>query len=113
MPPNNPPSNQQPLTSKPASAPEPIPKIPEAAFLNRDEHIVTIVHRSFIGIVFIYLEAFAAVAALLALLFAHSRFCDCVTIFCTFHRYLYLPAKHAPSNRHEPCPNSSKGFICA
>jgi uncharacterized membrane protein YdbT with pleckstrin-like domain len=70
MPPNNPPSNQQPLTSKPASAPEPIPKIPEAAFLNRDEHIVTIVHRSFIGIVFIYLEAFAAVAALLALLFA-------------------------------------------
>jgi membrane protein YdbS with pleckstrin-like domain len=42
-------------------------KIPELKFLNRDEHVVTIVHRHFIGIVFIYAEAFAAVLALLAL----------------------------------------------
>jgi uncharacterized membrane protein YdbT with pleckstrin-like domain len=63
MPPNNSQSNTEtPGDPNPAN-------IPELALLNKDEHLVTIVHRSIIGIVFIYLEAFAAVAALLALFF--------------------------------------------
>jgi uncharacterized membrane protein YdbT with pleckstrin-like domain len=62
-----PPNNSQSNTETPG---EPNPaNIPELALLNKDEHLVTIVHRSIIGIVFIYLEAFAAVAALLALFF--------------------------------------------
>jgi uncharacterized membrane protein YdbT with pleckstrin-like domain len=63
MPPNNSQSNTEtPGDPNPAN-------IPELALLNKDEHLVTIVHRSIIGIIFIYLEAFAAVAALLALFF--------------------------------------------
>jgi uncharacterized membrane protein YdbT with pleckstrin-like domain len=62
-----PPNNSQSNTETPG---EPNPaNIPELALLNKDEHLVTIVHRSIIGIIFIYLEAFAAVAALLALFF--------------------------------------------
>jgi membrane protein YdbS with pleckstrin-like domain len=40
---------------------------PVVAMLNKDEHVVTIVHRSIIGLVLIYLAAFGGVAALLAL----------------------------------------------
>jgi membrane protein YdbS with pleckstrin-like domain len=39
----------------------------EMRLLNHDERIITIVHRSIVGLIFIYLEAFGAVAALLAL----------------------------------------------
>jgi uncharacterized membrane protein YdbT with pleckstrin-like domain len=63
MPPNNPQGNTG-APDDPA-----LENVPELALLNKDEHLVTIVHRSVIGIVFIYLEAFAAVAALLAVFF--------------------------------------------
>jgi uncharacterized membrane protein YdbT with pleckstrin-like domain len=39
----------------------------ELSMLNADEHIVTVVHRSIIGLVYIYLFALSAVIALLAL----------------------------------------------
>jgi uncharacterized membrane protein YdbT with pleckstrin-like domain len=39
----------------------------ELSMLNEDEHIVTVVHRSIIGLVYIYLFALSAVIALLAL----------------------------------------------
>jgi membrane protein YdbS with pleckstrin-like domain len=62
MPPNNSDNIQNPIPPD-----DPILVAPAMARLNADEHVVTIVHRSFIGLVFIYLEAFGAVAALLAL----------------------------------------------
>jgi uncharacterized membrane protein YdbT with pleckstrin-like domain len=86
MPPNNTPNpNPNPVPDPIPSAPQntsplppptppPVPpeikselQAPELAMLNKDEHVVTIVHRSVIGLVFIYLEAFGAVAALIAL----------------------------------------------
>jgi uncharacterized membrane protein YdbT with pleckstrin-like domain len=39
----------------------------EIALFNSDEHVVTVVHRSIIGLVYIYLFALAAVVALIAL----------------------------------------------
>lgn len=63
MPPNN--SVDAPNSAVPPQSPPPI--APAEAMLDADEHVVTIVHRSFIGIVFIYLEALGAIAALLAL----------------------------------------------
>jgi uncharacterized membrane protein YdbT with pleckstrin-like domain len=39
----------------------------ELSMLNADEHIVTVIHRSIIGLVYIYLFALSAVVALLAL----------------------------------------------
>jgi uncharacterized membrane protein YdbT with pleckstrin-like domain len=39
----------------------------ELAMLNSDEHIITVVHRSIIGLIYIYLFALGAVTALLAL----------------------------------------------
>jgi uncharacterized membrane protein YdbT with pleckstrin-like domain len=39
----------------------------ELAMLNSDEHIITVVHRSVIGLIYIYLFALGAVTALLAL----------------------------------------------
>jgi membrane protein YdbS with pleckstrin-like domain len=40
----------------------------EIALFNRDEHVITVVHRSIIGLVYIYLFALAAVTALIALI---------------------------------------------
>jgi hypothetical protein len=39
----------------------------ELAMLNPDEHVVTVVHRSIIGLVYIYLFALGAVTALILL----------------------------------------------
>jgi membrane protein YdbS with pleckstrin-like domain len=67
MPPNNPSDSSNP----PPPAPPPPPQssyIRELARLDLDEHVVTIVHRSFIGLVYIYLAALGAVAALIALI---------------------------------------------
>lgn len=66
MPPDNP-AAPTPNTPPPAEPPPLHEKAPAMARLDADEHVVTIVHRSFIGLVFIYLEALGAVAALLAL----------------------------------------------
>jgi hypothetical protein len=68
MQPENPPSNN---SQTPTQQP-PRPTVPgllpaEMDLLNRDERVVTIVHKSVVGLVYIYLEAFAAVVALLAL----------------------------------------------
>jgi uncharacterized membrane protein YdbT with pleckstrin-like domain len=38
----------------------------EMEFLNHDENVVTIIHKSLIGLVYIYIEALAAVVALMA-----------------------------------------------
>jgi uncharacterized membrane protein YdbT with pleckstrin-like domain len=62
-----PPSNPQGNTGAPDDPA--LQNVPELALLNKDEHLVTIVHRSIIGIIFIYLEALAAVVALLAVFF--------------------------------------------
>jgi hypothetical protein len=39
----------------------------EIALFNKDEHVVTVIHRSIIGLIFIYLFALSAVVALIAL----------------------------------------------
>jgi uncharacterized membrane protein YdbT with pleckstrin-like domain len=77
MPPNNPVNNTPPATTPPYSSAPPLPPPTtsqygltqaEARLINADEHIVTVVHRHVIGLVFIYLEALGAVVALLALM---------------------------------------------
>jgi len=77
MPPSTPDNN--PNLQPPSDTPPPIHPTPQAtpnsygllpsemSLLNHDESIVTVIHRSVIGLIFIYLEAFGAVAALLAL----------------------------------------------
>jgi uncharacterized membrane protein YdbT with pleckstrin-like domain len=68
MPPNNNPPDHQPEPAQPDNShpldSELLP--PERRMLNVGEHVVTVVHRSIIGLVYIYLEAFGAVAALIA-----------------------------------------------
>jgi uncharacterized membrane protein YdbT with pleckstrin-like domain len=74
MPPDTPPTNNnnpQPSGTPPAPQAS-LSKIhgllpSEVALLNHDESIITVVHRSIIGLIFIYLEALGAVIALLAL----------------------------------------------
>jgi membrane protein YdbS with pleckstrin-like domain len=66
MPPNNTENtNNQPQSAVSSKDSKMI--APVVAMLNKDEHVVTIVHRSIIGLVLIYLAAFGGVAALLAL----------------------------------------------
>jgi membrane protein YdbS with pleckstrin-like domain len=67
MPPNNPENSSDKSPTANLSSQDSKMLAPVLAMLNADEHVVTIVHRSLIGLVFIYLEAFGAVAALLAL----------------------------------------------
>ena len=57
-----------PATPTPPPAPPPI-TVPQSTsdMLLPDEHVVTIVHRTIIGLIFIYLEALVAVVALIAL----------------------------------------------
>jgi uncharacterized membrane protein YdbT with pleckstrin-like domain len=67
MPPNNP--SPDPSTTNPDSE-HPLDNellAPERRMLNADEHVVTVVHRSIIGLIYIYLEALGAVVALIAL----------------------------------------------
>jgi membrane protein YdbS with pleckstrin-like domain len=68
MPPNSPsnPSNRPAPTATPE--PQTTALMRSLARLDDDEHVVTIVHRSFIGLVYIYLVALGAVAALIALI---------------------------------------------
>ncbi len=63
MPPNN-----QTINTPPPAAPPPVHEIPRIAMLDADERVVTVVYRHVIGLIFIYLEAFSAIAALLILI---------------------------------------------
>jgi membrane protein YdbS with pleckstrin-like domain len=67
MPPNNSENTSNTNNAGPIHPKDKATLAPVLAMLNADEHVVTIVHRSVVGLVFIYLEAFGAVAALLAL----------------------------------------------
>jgi uncharacterized membrane protein YdbT with pleckstrin-like domain len=69
MPPNNTsPSTPPPVTNQNNEHPLDAELLPsERRMLNADEHVVTVVHRSVIGLVYIYLEALAAAIALIAL----------------------------------------------
>jgi uncharacterized membrane protein YdbT with pleckstrin-like domain len=69
MPPNTPPpASPPPLNSNPAPLPTSLdPEVRQS--LDADEYVVAIIYRHIVGILFIYLEAFAAVAAILALVF--------------------------------------------
>jgi uncharacterized membrane protein YdbT with pleckstrin-like domain len=67
MPPNNPNSAPTDAKRQNAQAPNQNLKGLGLAMLNPDEHVVTVVHRSIIGLVYIYLFALGAVAALILL----------------------------------------------
>jgi membrane protein YdbS with pleckstrin-like domain len=65
-----PPKNQENSNSQPqlnVSSKDSKMIAPVVAMLNKDEHVVTIVHRSIVGLILIYLSAFGVVVALLAL----------------------------------------------
>jgi uncharacterized membrane protein YdbT with pleckstrin-like domain len=67
MPPNNNPPTPPPNPGQTNDHPLDIElPLTERHMLNANEHVVTVVHRSIIGLVYIYLEAFGAVAALIA-----------------------------------------------
>jgi uncharacterized membrane protein YdbT with pleckstrin-like domain len=66
MSPDNPPTNNPQLSPSPERPPIAGLMPSEARLLNHDEDIVTIIHKSLIGLVYIYLFAFAAVTALIA-----------------------------------------------
>jgi uncharacterized membrane protein YdbT with pleckstrin-like domain len=67
MQPDKQPNNPHVSTSEPPRQAIPGLLLSEMDLLNHDENVVTIIHKSIIGLVYIYIEAFAAVVALLAL----------------------------------------------
>jgi uncharacterized membrane protein YdbT with pleckstrin-like domain len=67
MQPDKQPNNPHVSASEPPRQAIPGLLLSEMDLLNHDENVVTIIHKSIIGLVYIYIEAFAAVVALLAL----------------------------------------------
>jgi uncharacterized membrane protein YdbT with pleckstrin-like domain len=67
MQPDKQPNNPRVSATEPPRQAIPGLLLSEMDLLNHDENVVTIIHKSIIGLVYIYIEAFAAVVALLAL----------------------------------------------